>query len=112
MRRSFTFVLIVLPLAVVLIALAVANRAPVDLVLDPFAGRFVVQIPLFLLIFGSLAIGLLIGGFATWISQGKWRKTARSRRREAYELRRQADRLEHELQARDANSNVPRLTAE
>ncbi|ODA67786.1 hypothetical protein A7A08_00950 [Methyloligella halotolerans] len=112
MWRSFGFVLIVLPLAIILIALAVANRAPVDLVLDPFAGRFVVQIPLFLLIFGSLGLGLLIGGFATWISQGKWRKTARSRRREAYDLRRQADRLERELEAREADPHQPRLTAE
>ncbi|XSG83077.1 MAG: LapA family protein [Methyloligella sp. ZOD6] len=112
MWRSFGFVLIVLPLAVVLIALAVANRAPVDLVLDPFAGRFVVQVPLFLLVFSALAIGLVMGGFATWLSQGKWRRTARSRRREAYELRRQTDRLERELESRDANPHQARLTAE
>ncbi|MFD0985544.1 LapA family protein [Methyloligella solikamskensis] len=112
MWRSFGFVLIVLPLAIILIALAVANRAPVDLVLDPFAGRFVIEVPLFLLIFGSLAFGLLIGGFATWLSQGKWRKTARNRRREAYDLRRQADRLERELESREANPHQARLTAE
>lgn len=112
MWHRFGFVLIVLPLAVVLIALAVANRAPVDLVLDPFGGRFAVQVPLFLLILGALAIGLIIGGFATWLSQGKWRKTARSRRREAYDLRRQTERLERELETRDASPHQARLTAE
>lgn len=98
MWRKLGFALLILPVSVVLIALAVANRAAVPVVLEPVGGRFTVELPLFLLVFGAFAVGLLVGGFATWLSQGKWRQTARERRREAYELRRQSERLERELE--------------
>lgn len=112
MWRKLATVLVVLPLAIVLVALAVANRAPVDLVLDPFGGRYAVAIPLFLLLFGTLALGLILGGFATWLGQSKWRKTARHRGREAYDLRRQAGRLERELEALQSQPQPPRLPAD
>ncbi|QKP78641.1 LapA family protein [Methyloligella sp. GL2] len=104
--------MIILPLAVVLVALAVANRAPVDLVLDPIGGRFIVSIPLFLLILAVFAIGLLIGGFAAWLGQGKWRKAARQRQREATDLRRQTDRLERELESIDQTPRQAQLPAD
>jgi uncharacterized integral membrane protein len=110
--RKLVFVLIVLPIALVLVALAVANRAPVDVVLDPIGHRYTAGIPLFLLVLGAFALGLLIGGFATWMGQAKWRKAARSRGREASDLRRQSDRLEQELQAIQASPKQARLTAD
>jgi uncharacterized integral membrane protein len=110
--RKLVSVLIILPIAVVLVALAVANRAPVDLVLDPIGHRFVVSLPLFILILAAFAAGLLVGGFATWMRQGKWRKMARKSGRESKDLRRQSDRLEQELQALQSAPRTPRLPAD
>lgn len=63
--------LISLPIAIVLVALALANRAPVTLSLDPFAGAtpaYAVTMPLFLALFVTLIIGILIGGGIAWFS--------------------------------------------
>jgi uncharacterized integral membrane protein len=106
-RRKLIFGLLVIPLGVLLTALAVVNRKPATLVLDPLGGadpRFAVDVPLFLLMLGALALGLLIGGLATWLGQSKWRRMARQRGQESAHWRRQADRLEKELEAMDATA--------
>jgi uncharacterized integral membrane protein len=106
-RRKLIFGLLVIPLGVLLVALAVVNRKPATLVLDPLGGvdpRLTVDVPLFLLMLGALALGLLIGGFATWLGQSKWRRMARQRGQELMHWRRQADRLEKELEAMDATN--------
>jgi hypothetical protein len=104
-RRKLIFGLLVIPLGVLLTALAVVNRKPTTLVLDPLGGadpRLAVDVPLFLLMLGALALGLLIGGLSTWLGQSKWRRMARQRGQESAHWRRQADRLEKELEAMDA----------
>ena len=114
MWRKLVLALIVAPLGLVLITLAVVNRKPAVLVLDPF-GRdpgFSLEAPLFLFLLGAFALGLVVGGIATWLSQGKWRKTARQGSRETRELRRQADRLERELETMAPAPNQPRLAAD
>ncbi len=101
MWRKLILALVVVPLGVVLIALAVVNRKPALLILDPFGGPspgFSLEAPLFLFLLGAFALGLVVGGIATWLGQGKWRRTARAEAREAREWRRQADRLEKELE--------------
>ena len=94
----FTFVM-----AVILITLFVINRKDVQLVLDPFNPQdppFAVSMPFFLFMFALLFVGALIGGFATWFSQGKWRRTARQRTQEAMRWKSEAERL---MRERDAN---------
>jgi len=113
--RKFILGLIVVPLGVVLVALAVVNRKPVTLILDPFGSAesgISLEAPLFLFLFGAFALGLLIGGTATWLGQSKWRHTARAEAREARELRRQAERLEKELEGLDPSRSNARLAAE
>jgi nucleoid DNA-binding protein len=89
--RKLVAALIVVPLGVLLVALSVVNRKPVTLGLNPFDvnSGFAIEAPLFLFLLGAFALGLLIGGLATWLSQGKWRKTARTEAREASTWRRQ-----------------------
>jgi uncharacterized integral membrane protein len=111
--HKLVFVLIVVPLGVLLVALAVVNRKPVELILDPFGGTepgATLQAPFFLFLLGAFALGLIVGGIATWFRQGKWRKTARVQRREADEWHTRADRLEKELEDIDPSSH-PRLPA-
>jgi hypothetical protein len=113
--RKLTLVLVVVPLAVVLIALAVVNRKPVLLTLDPLGAAdtgLSLEAPFFLFLLGAFAVGLVVGGIATWISQGKWRRLAREETRQARDWRRQADRLEKELEGFAPASERPRLTAD
>ena len=111
MRRKLILGLIVVPLGVLLIALAVANRGAATLNLNPLGGGEAgpaIEAPLFLFLLGAFAIGLIVGGFATWLSQGKWRRSARETRTEARALRRQADRLEKELEGANNGLQPPR----
>ena len=80
MLNRLMTVLVLIPLAIVLIALAVANRAPVAFTIDPFnPGNpgLTASLPLFVLLFAALALGLVIGGIVTWLRQGRYRKAAR-----------------------------------
>ena len=92
----FLKALILLPVAILVVLLAVANRAPVTLSLDPFsqdAPEFAAQVPLFAVIFAAVAVGVLIGGIASWLAQGRNRKERRRFRREARTLRYETERL-------------------
>lgn len=89
MNRILVFV-VFLPLAIVLIALAVANRTSVPFTIDPFnPGNpgLTVELPLFVFLFAALGIGLIVGSVATWIKQGQYRRQARQREAEVRSLR-------------------------
>jgi uncharacterized membrane protein YciS (DUF1049 family) len=95
--RKFLSALILLPLAIVLIALAVANRQNVLVSLDPFSANAPaasLTVPLFALIIVTLIVGVIVGGVAAWLGQGKWRRAARRLEREAIALRAKVDLLE------------------
>ncbi|MGE3364383.1 MAG: LapA family protein [Rhizobiaceae bacterium] len=82
MVNRFLIVVIVIPIAVVLIALAVANRSLTAFTLDPFNPgnpALTINAPLFVLLFVALALGMIIGSIATWFKQGRYRKLARQR---------------------------------
>ncbi|WP_230529858.1 lipopolysaccharide assembly protein LapA domain-containing protein [Microvirga roseola] len=105
----FLKALILLPVAIIVVLLAVANRAPVTLSLDPFsqeAPEFSAQIPLFLVIFAAVMVGVVIGGVATWLAQSKNRRKRRHLRREANTLRHETERLRAQQQA---NATLPAL---
>lgn len=90
MLNRLVLVLFFLPLAIILIALAVANRGITAFTVDPFNPgnpALTIQVPLFFLLFAALAIGLVVGGAATWLRQGQYRKLARQRGLEAQAAR-------------------------
>ncbi|MGA3308595.1 MAG: lipopolysaccharide assembly protein LapA domain-containing protein [Xanthobacteraceae bacterium] len=98
--------LVLVPLAVIVIAFAVANRHMVTVSFDPFSAdepAAAVTLPLFALIILLLIFGVLIGGLAAWLRQGKWRQSARWLEREMRELRQKVDALE----GKPAASNIP-----
>jgi uncharacterized integral membrane protein len=93
MLNRFVLIAVLVPLAIVLVALAVANRAPASFTLDPFnPGNpgLTWQTPLFVLLFAAIAIGMIVGSAATWVRQGRYRKLARQRSQEAEALRQAA----------------------
>ena len=84
--------LVLVPLAIVIVALSVANRHAVVLSLDPFNGEapaVAVAVPLFVVFFAALAVGVLLGGIGVWLGQGRWRRQARALKREATTVRRE-----------------------
>jgi uncharacterized membrane protein YciS (DUF1049 family) len=109
--RRFLKVLILLPIAIVVVLLAVANRAPVTVSFDPFTKTgplFSTTLPLFALIFIAIAIGIVIGGVAAWLTQSKHRRLERRYRREARRLRDERERL----RTHSGGAGVPALVSE
>ena len=95
MLNRFMLIAVFVPLAIILVALAVANRGPASFTLDPFNPgnpALTVQMPLFVLLFAAIAIGMIVGSLATWMKQGRYRKLARQRSHEAETLRQAAAR--------------------
>ena len=114
MWRKLILALIVVPLGVALVALAVVNRKPALLILDPFGATepgLSLQAPFFVFLLGAFALGLIVGGAATWLGQGKWRRLAREETRQARDWRRQADRAEKELEGLDGGRPRAQLPA-
>ena len=94
--RKIVAALILAPLAVVIIAFAVANRQIVTVSFDPFSAdrpAASLTLPLFALIIVLLVIGVLVGGTAAWLRQAKWRRTARRLEREVADLRIEVDTM-------------------
>jgi uncharacterized integral membrane protein len=88
--RKVVAAIILVPLAVVIIAFAVANRQIVTVSLDPFSSEHPaasLTLPLFALVIVLLVIGVVIGGIAAWLRQTRWRRTARRLEREVADLR-------------------------
>jgi uncharacterized integral membrane protein len=80
MFRKIVTGIVVVPLVVFLVAFAVANRQAITVSFDPFSAAspaYTATLPLFAVLFAVLILGVLIGGIAAWIRQGKWRRIAR-----------------------------------
>ena len=106
MIRKTVMALILVPLAIVLITFAVANRQTVVVSLDPFDQAhpaLAVALPLFALVLVLLIGGVIVGGVAAWLKQAKWRRAARLAEAEARELRAEVDRLKQ----RTARTQLP-----
>lgn len=87
--------LILLPVAILVVLLAVANREAVRLSFDPFSPEpvFSLTLPLYAILFGAVALGILVGGIGAWLGQGETRRKARERRREIRRLEGETTRL-------------------
>ncbi len=116
--------LILAPLAVLLVVFCVANREAITVSFDPIGTlpQFAFQAPLFVLLLASLILGLLLGGFGTWMTQSHYRAKAASRRREVENLRhevelskerlrRAREEQEREFAARNAALPAPAASA-
>ena len=114
----YLWLIVLVPLAILLIAFSVANRHAVQLSFDPLNvsdPAIVIDAPMFVFVFGAIVCGLLLGSIGTWFSQGKHRKLARERRREAanwkFEAEKQGDnnKVERFQNAADGKLGFPVL---
>ncbi|MBD8066365.1 LapA family protein [Devosia sp. PTR5] len=90
--------LVLVPLCALLVAFALANRHLVAVNLNPFVGPAPETadgygIPLFVILYVVLLIGVLLGGIATWFAQGPHRKRERHWRKEARMLQEELETL-------------------
>jgi uncharacterized integral membrane protein len=82
--------LILVPLAVLVVLFSLANRDAVTVNFDPFGTKsedLSLTAPLFLIVILSIMLGVMLGGIAAWLVQGKHRRAARLARAEADRLR-------------------------
>ncbi|MBR0794141.1 LapA family protein [Bradyrhizobium jicamae] len=97
MRKFFT-ALVVIPLGLIFIIFAVANRHWVTVSFDPLNSAtpaIAVTLPLFVVIIASAMLGVIAGGITTWFRQGRWRRVAR----------------QHEAAVRQAQAEIADLRA-
>jgi uncharacterized integral membrane protein len=100
MFHKIVTAIIVIPLAVIIIAFAVANRHVVTVSFDPFTAvnpAYAVTLPLFITLFVVLILGVIVGGAAAWLRQSKWRRTARRLEGEVRILHQEIDALRRRL---------------
>jgi uncharacterized integral membrane protein len=79
LRKVFTAI-VVIPLLVIVVGFAVANRQAVTISFDPFSATqpaYAITLPLFVVIFILVILGVVIGGIAAWLRQNSWRRSAR-----------------------------------
>jgi uncharacterized integral membrane protein len=97
MRKFFTAVVLI-PLGLIFVVFAVANRHLVTVSFDPFNSTdpsMAITLPLFILLIVVAIGGVVAGGTATWFRQRRWRRAAR----------------QHEADARQARSELADLRA-
>ena len=108
--RKFLTALIVLPLGLILVTFAVANRHFITVSFDPFISddpSLSITLPLFLLLILTAALGVVAGGSAVWFGQRRWRRAARRNDAEARAAR--AELADLRAQARAAKPESQRL---
>jgi uncharacterized integral membrane protein len=100
MRKFFT-ALVLIPLGVIFLAFAIANRRLVTVSFDPFNATdpsVGLTLPLFMVIIVVAILGVLAGSFATWLRQRHWRRAARQNEAEARDVRAQLAQLQAAMQ--------------
>ena len=101
-------------LGAALVVLGVANMAPVDLYLVPQeilpGEQYVLRgIPLALVIFVAVVLGVVIGELLEYLRESKHRRQAAEKRREVGHLRQEVGRLSARLG--DNDDDLPELPA-
>ena len=91
--RSLLRVFVFVPLGLLILFFALANRGSVRISLDPFPGGGLTgpsfEAPLFLVVLTSAALGVIAGGASSWLSHRRVRRVAKAKE-EVEQLRRQA----------------------
>ena len=93
------------PLGIVAIVFAVANRTGVTLNLWPLGIK--IEAPLFILVLGSLLVGLIVGGVIAWLSGGAARQRGREAMYNAQSAERELDFLRRKLERGEVAAQRP-----
>jgi uncharacterized integral membrane protein len=95
--RSIIRIIVFVPLGLLLLFFAMANRGLVKVGFDPFAAgdpnapSF--EAPLFLVVLVSAAVGVTAGSLSSWLAHRRHRRDAREARKDAKKARAEVDEL-------------------
>ena len=67
--------IITIPFTLIVVVFAITNRGPVTVTLWPLP--WIAELPLYLVVLGSLLVGFLVGAAIAWLSAGRRRHEAR-----------------------------------
>ncbi len=110
MLKKIVNIVVLVPVAIILIVLSVANRQTVTLALNPFNPADSVlsaSAPFFVFIFLAVIFGLVVGSLATWFGQGKYRKRARNEAHEAVKWHAEAEKHRTRAETMAAQTLLP-----
>ena len=102
MLRRIVSAIILIPLMVIVVGFAVANRQAVTLSFDPFSATspaYAVTLPLFIVVFALVIIGVIVGGTAVWFGQRRIRRARRRLDAEVAALHGEIDGLRRDVAA-------------
>jgi hypothetical protein len=115
MKRAFYYLILVLALVVVA-GFALANKQwiaqGVDLSYDPTrpgSPESTLHLPMFLVLFGVLLVGMILGGLTVWFKQGRFRRAARVAQGEVERHRSEIDRLRSQTNGGDGREGSTML---
>lgn len=95
--KSILRIIVFVPLGLIILFFEMANRGSVRIGFDPFASpdgsASSVEVPIFLVVMVSMAIGVLAGGLSTWLAHFSVRRAARLARSEAKKTRIEIEKL-------------------
>jgi uncharacterized protein YpmB len=97
LRRILRWIIWV-PVAIIVISFAVANRQWTRLSLDPFSSTspfLTIEMPLWALFIFGVFIGLIVGWMMCWFAQGRHRKLARERAKDVARLQIELETAKH-----------------
>jgi hypothetical protein len=112
--NRFVIAILMLVGAALLVAFAIANRNLVTVSFDPFergAPAYVVTLPLYVLAFVILILGVALGGIVGWFTQGKRRRYRRRLESELNRVRAELDRAVREKASQEAALRGMRASA-
>ena len=110
--RKFLNAVVLIPLGVILVVFAVANRHMVTVSFDPFNSSdpaLSLTLPLFVVIIAVAILGVVAGGCATWFGQRRWRRAARHHEADARTARAQLAELRRQSQTLPSRDEPRRL---
>ena len=110
--RKFLTAMVLIPLGLIFVVFAVANRHLVTVSFDPFNSTdpsIAITLPLFFVIIAVAIAGVVAGGCATWLRQRHWRRAARQHEADARAARAQLADLRSGIAA--SRYEQPRLPA-
>ena len=110
MVRRFLKAILMIPAFAALVALAIANHQSVTVSFNPFDPSdpdLAVTVPLYLVGFTVLIAGVVVGGIAAWLKQGKRRRIGIRLAAENVMIRSELAYLKGQMAKREGQSPTP-----
>ncbi len=113
--RSLLRLIVYIPLGLIFLFFALANRQPVRISLNPFPGGELsgpsFEASLFLVVLAAMALGVIAGAFSSWLNHRQVRRTAREARAEVARATAEIERLRGQSLANPPSSSGRNVAA-